>query len=54
MIRTTIGIGIIIVGCVLLGVLLSSGLLFPHIIGPVTLIAVGTALLAVRRKAKNE
>ncbi len=53
MIRTVLGVTITIAGCLLLGVLISHGLLFPHIIGPITLVAVGTVLLNIKRKGER-
>lgn len=53
MIKTVIGVIMIIIGGLLFGILLFNGLLFPHIIGPITLAAVGTMLLALKRKGKR-
>ena len=55
MTKTIIGATMIVAGGLLFGVLLSGGLLFPHIIGPATLVAVGVILVAFKRKgARNE
>ena len=54
MIKTVIGIIMIIAGGLLFGILLSSGLLFPHIIGPIALAATGTILLALKRKGERD
>ena len=55
MTRTIFGVTMIVAGGLLFGVLLSGGLLFPHIIGPATLVAVGIILVAFKQKgARNE
>lgn len=48
MLKTIAGIFLIIAGCLLLVMILFSGALFPHILGPITLLFIGTILLALK------
>ncbi len=52
MIRKTIGTILILVGATFIVFLISRGLLFPHVIGPTTLIVIGGLLLTVKKRAK--
>jgi hypothetical protein len=52
MIRKIIGTILILVGGFLLVVLLTNGLLFPHILGPTTLAVIGAILLALPGKTR--
>ena len=54
MTKTIIGATMIVAVGLLFGVLLSGGLLFPHIIGPTTLVAVGVMLLALKRNGGSD
>ncbi len=52
MIRRIIASILILVGALLLVMILTSGLLFPHVLGPSTLIALGAVLFAWPTKTK--
>lgn len=52
MIKKITGISLIIAGCLLLVVLLSKGMIFPHISGPIVFVLVGIILLIFKRKRK--
>jgi len=52
MIKKTIGTILILAGSIFIVFLISRGLIFPHIIGPITLVIIGVALLAFKGKAK--
>ncbi len=52
MIRKTIGTILVVVGGILIVVLLASGMIFPHIIGPTLVTAVGAIVLGFPRKVK--
>jgi hypothetical protein len=54
MLRKIVGIGLLVVGVFVFFVLLMSGMLvFPHVIGPIVLAAVGAVLLLTPGKAKE-
>ncbi len=54
MLRKIVGIGLLVVSVFVFFVLLMSGMLvFPHVIGPIVLAAVGATLLWYPAKAKN-
>ncbi len=49
MLRKTIGIGLLVAGVFIAFVLMMSGMLiFPHVIGPITLAVIGLLLLLYR------
>jgi uncharacterized membrane protein HdeD (DUF308 family) len=48
------GITLIAVGAVVLGFLVSNGMIFPHLIGPAVLITAGVLLLVIKRKGKKK
>ena len=50
MVKKTIGIILIIVGVIIMIVLLSQGMVFPHILGPLTLAVIGIILLTLKQK----
>ncbi len=51
MVRKIMGITLLVIGGFFGIVLLIGGLVWPHIIGPTTLVVIGVVLLAVKRKA---
>ena len=51
MIQKTIGTILVIAAGILAIVLLASGLFFPHMIGPITLAAIGIILLTRKKNA---
>ncbi len=54
MFRRIAGIGLLLVGVFVFFVLLMSGMLvFPHVLGPIVMTAVGAILLFYRGKAKE-
>jgi hypothetical protein len=54
MVKKTIGIILLVIGGIFGIILLASGLVWPHIIGPTTLVAIGVILLTVKRKAGTQ
>ena len=52
MIKKTIGTILIVAGSVFLVFLISRGLVFPHILGPITVVVIGVVLVAIKGKAK--
>jgi hypothetical protein len=51
MIRKSIGTILVIAAGVLAVILLTNGLIFPHLIGPITLAVIGVILLARKSNA---
>ena len=51
MLRKSIGTILVIAAGVLAIILLTNGLLFPHMIGPITLAVIGVILLTRKRNA---
>ncbi len=51
MIRKIIGTTLLVIGGLLGIVLLTGGLIWPHIVGPITLVVIGAVLLIFKRKA---
>ncbi len=50
MIRKIIGTALLVIGGLLGIVLLTGGLVWPHIVGPITLVVIGAVLLTSKRK----
>lgn len=53
MARKIIGAILAVVGSLGAGILIASGMLFPHLAGPVVLIVVGVLLLVMKRKGER-
>lgn len=50
MVRTVFGVIMMMIGCLSLFIFISNGLLFPHLLGPITLVIIGIVLLIFKRK----
>ena len=52
MIKKSIGTILILAGSIIFVFLISRGMIFPHIIGPIILVTIGVLLLALKGKTK--
>lgn len=51
--KKTIGLILMLLGCILIGVFISRGLIFPHLMGPSIILVAGMILFFAKRKTKS-
>ncbi len=54
MLKRMIGIVLMLAGCILLGIFLIQGILFPHIMGPGVLVLIGIVLCIAKMGRKTQ